>query len=642
MEANLGFSFDDTDFTDFLPEVPEEQFFSRWADFNHHDPGVTTVEALNFSYEDFMYRYNLPIQDLLQGRIKNALSSWGIMKLHPKYAVSEDDYRSVIGVYEAVYNAVAIPVLKANTKVETKKLLCLLNMNVVADSFDDVGYWEKRLLKYRAVGEYFNRQDNCETFVKQKVVAVNINAKVIYHTGKDTVKNRQKLRHALERYLLPILRGVDFRYLEKDGLGIHNLQSCFTSKPHLDSMFIRPVSLSRPSYRRYIIVAELYDVLLNLSFISSIELVEIGLVNRPYKTSVLDCGEFTFTKLNRLNVNTKEVKRGVDTKILEAIEDELSTYSRTDLSPGSFKRLGAFNSIQLSFPPNYEIGVNLANQSSTELGKTSSFRAFLYFMDQVRADTSAQMGNLSKVFTISKRACEVATRNISSSPFYQDLTFNESTVNPLLLAKDINLESEFQEERVNYLLALNGWSLVGNIVSVNTQRIDLLKIKNNFLTLVHYGFKDSMVNYGLNKIFRAVSLTLLQEKLKVVLQTDISNIRILEHCFLQPVWTGNYGLNFELTVFLFPKKKDIYEEEDFGDFEEYTKELVRAFVPSHVIPHICWIGKDRSENKYSLENLEALLVTAYPSNEVFYFDNEITDLQEEAMNTLLNDWICLD
>jgi hypothetical protein len=252
------------------------------------------------------------------------------------------------------------------------------------------------------------------------------------------------------------------------------------------------------------------------------------------------------------------------------------------------------------------------------------------------------MGNLSKVFTISKRECLIATRNVSSYPFYQDLTFDESAINPLLLAKDINLESKFNEERVNYLLALNGWSLVGSIVSMDTQRIDLLKIKNNFLTLVHYGVKNSVVNYGLNKIFRAVSLTLLQEKLKIVLQTDISNVRILEHCFLQPVWTTSNGLNFELTVFLFPKNNNLYEEEDFGEFEEYTKELVRAFVPSHIIPHICWIGKDGSENNYSLENLEVLLVAAFPPNEVFYFDSDITDSQEEAMTTLLNDWICLD
>ncbi len=650
MEAKLGFSFDDKDFTDFLPEIPEKQFYSRWADFNHHDPGVTTVEALNFSYEDFIYRYNLPIQDLLQGKIKNALSSWGVMQLHPQYAISENDYRSILGIYETIRNVVVLPTINENTFYKNNQLACLLNVNVAADSFKDIGYWQNKLLKYRSLGEYYNRQKGHSSFIKQQVTLVNINANVTFYTDKDTVANRQKLRYTLENYLLPNLKGIDYRYLNDYDIEMDKLQVFFSSREtYSEPLFILPEILNEPCYRRYIVVAELFEELLSLPFINSVELIEIGLIGRPYKTSVLDCGTFTFTKLKTLTVNDKEVKKGVNSHLLENLEYKLSKNDNTASFSGVYKNLGAFNSVQLSYPPNYEIGINLANQSEKVLKTTSSFRAFLYFMDQIRADVSAQIGNLSEVFAINKHACDVATKEINNTPFYQDLTFNELNANDKNSESTIineerksfeDINDVFDEQRFNYLLALNGWSLEDEIITVNRKDMDLLKIKKDFLFFVHYGIKKRLINKRLNKIFRAVSLIMLQQKIKIVLQTDIADVRILEHCFLQPVWKYDTGLNFEITIFLFPKDKQLYKKQSFIRLENYAKKLIRAFTPVQIIPNIRWQQAKESDGEFTIKQLETLLIDAYPPKEYFYFDTEITESQKKAMEILMNKWVC--
>ena len=36
-----------------------------WTDYNEHDPGITTLEALMYALLDLGYRVNWPIEDLL-------------------------------------------------------------------------------------------------------------------------------------------------------------------------------------------------------------------------------------------------------------------------------------------------------------------------------------------------------------------------------------------------------------------------------------------------------------------------------------------------------------------------------------------------------------------------------------------------
>jgi len=116
-------------------------------------------------------------------------------------------------------------------------------------------------------------------------------------------------------------------------------------------------------------------------------------------------------------------------------------------------------------------------------------------------------------------------------------------------------------------------------------------------------------------------------------------VRIIEHCFLQPVWTEANGLNFELSIFLFPKNNALYKSPKFPELEAYTKELIRGLVPAQIIPNIHWIDSRKDTDSFSLTSLETLLKEAYPPKKTFYFDTKITASQEKAMQIVAVDWV---
>lgn len=626
-DVNLAFSFDDEDFMAFLPIVPEVQMRSRWADFNIHDPGVTTYEAIQFSLEDFMYKYGFPIVDLLQGPKINAFDYWGLRDLLTTYAVTENDYRRLLAVFPDVLNVAVKPTLKANIAPNTPELICLLNVDVASyfpDLPSSVSEWENNLIEYRAVGEYFNRQEGCDTFIKNNWILVDIELKLEFvDRGKVTTADFDELRAALKKYLLPELEPIDYRRLSESGMLSSEVHTGPALNDNLQNLVINTSLLEKECYRKFILVSELYDVIEKMKFIKSIE--SIGVKRREdtmYKYDVLDLGEYTFTKLGELIVNGEMTL--VPLIPINRKPNNTPNFINKRTVQGSYRNLGEFYSLQGSFPPNYEMGKYIQNQSDVNKDITASFRAFLYLMDQVRADLGAQMGNFCDVFSIQNTPVSVQEKVISYEPIYANITIpNASETEPR-----INDDRTFKERRVNYLLALNGWG-VESSEGVCRATDEWLKIKNEFLILVNKGLdRDDLINTGLNKLFRSVSLITLQEMLRITLQRYVSHVRILEHQFLQPVWEQERHLNFELTVFLFP-----WDASGWDEHKSVIEPIVKALAPAHVIAQVCW------KNTESVEYLDGLLKTAYPPDEVFYFDNEITAKQRVAMNFLMNDWI---
>jgi hypothetical protein len=107
----------------------------------------------------------------------------------------------------------------------------------------------------------------------------------------------------------------------------------------------------------------------------------------------------------------------------------------------------------------------------------------------------------------------------------------------------------------------------------------------------------------------------------------------LEHCFLQPVATGEVGLNFEATVFLFVKDDSAFLDVNFEKLEKYAVQLVKSFAPAHMMMNLKWrVHSDPAK-------LDALLLDAYPKEDVFYFNEDFSTKQLDAMKTLMNDWV---
>lgn len=649
-ESQLAFSFKDQDFMDFLPESAEVQFRSRWTDFNFHDPGVTAYEAFQYSFEDFFYRYNFPITDILQGPTSNAFDEWSLRDLHTFYAVTENDYRRLLAASKHLYNIAVKPVLNANVQPNTVDLICLLNVDVATEpanlSIHKLTHWELELIYNRAVGEYFNRQEGNPTFIREKMKYVDIRAKVTFVPEGVPIEKNQLLRAALEDFLLPNIDCKDYRYVNKNGKEQRDVRNGPVIGDDVQTGIVEESDLQKPSYRKVIVVSELYEVVEGLPFVQSVESIEIALQDGVYQSSILDLGDSTFTKLKTLELNGHKVLYP-----LRVNKRGLEDYSQPDFTStttvnGKYRHLWFSETLQKSFPANYNIGKNLIDQDQVEVENTASFRGFLYFMDQIRADISAQLGNLWNVFTIQLDQPEILDAQIKDEPYYVGISFDAVQSDHLhysYRSQMETLDAIFEEERLNYLLALNGWGVATDaIIFWNVVGHD--PIKNDFLNLVNREIsKNSPVNKSLNAVFRSKSLVMLQEKLRVLLQYEEAAVRILEHYLLQPVWEDDRQLNFELTVFLFSRETKRYRYDpkselgikarDEKKYYDYVHALVRMLAPAHVVVNVIW------KNEKQVDHFDGLLKTAFPPSEVYYLDEKISPQQRFAMTDLRDKWL---
>jgi hypothetical protein len=639
MEQNLAFSIDDPDFRVFLPQEPEELMKARWTDFNIHDPGVTSLEAIIFAFEDLRYKYDLPIEDILQGPENNALSSWNMRKLFTQYAVSEHDYRRVVCSIRNIRNSVIVPLIRGKTYYNQQETVCLLDVMVTSNvDFNLKNKCQRKLLVNRALGSYFNREQGQKTFLKEQVVGIDVVVELIFKNGQDTVKNNELIRASIENYLMPSLEQVDFRKVKTSDYHITEVMTGPLDDENADSdaVIIETGSLQMTCFRNKIVVGSLYEVVQDLSFVASVISIGVKFADKPgpYENSVLLLGEHTFTRLSNLQVNKTAVTEcGVVSERDDSIK--LPGFISSNVVKGSFKKLGEFNSLQLSFPPNYKLGHYIVPPENKEKDPTSNFRTFLSFMDQVRGDIAAQMGNLAKVFSgfplddaeTGSEDQAIATKNLNTSNFYKDL----GIPNPIgMTEEDTDI---FLEDRLNYLLALNGWSIVLEIPYLASYQ-NLIQIKQQYLDLLMERVKcDKHYNQELNRIFRATALVLLQKKIGIVLSTDVCEVRILEHCFLQPVATEELSLNFEATFFLFVSCDTIFDDDNFDLLDTYAKALITSFSPAHMVSHIVW------RQKCEIEKFDEELGQAYPKEEIFYFNEQLSTGQLEAMKRLLHEWV---
>jgi hypothetical protein len=647
-ESQLAFSFNDQDFMDFLPATDEEQFRSRWSDFNFHDPGVTAYEALQYSFEDFFYRYNFPITDLLQGPKTNAFDDWSLRELHTFYAVTENDYRRLLASSEYLYNIAVKPVLKANTPPGTVELICLLNVDVatapVILPICIQKNWEDDLIYNRALGEYFNRQIGCQTFICENMKYVDVQARVTFVPEGVPIEKNQLLRAALEDYLLPILESMDYRYVTKNGKEQREAHNGPLIRDDYQNNVIEEEELTKPSFRKLIIVSELYAVLEGLDFVQSVESIEIALEDGVYQSSILDLGEYTFTQLRTLNLNGRIVLYPLRVNVRKSADSNQSNFETSEMFTGKFRHLGYSQTLQDSFPANYKMGKNLISQDLIDLEETASFRAYLYLMDQIRADLTAQMGNLWDIFTVQPTQPDIEEDNtLRDHVVYTGIKFDPVPPNGGYRARIQTLDYVFDEERLNYLLALNGWGVATDaIIFWNVTGYD--QIKNDFLNLVNSEISiNTPVNKELNPVFRSKSLVMLQEKLRVLLQNEEANIRILEHFMLQPVWQEERGLNFEISILLFSRDVKRYPEgtelghethsQEAGKYKAYVHGVIRMLAPAHLVTHIVW------KNEKQLDHFDGLLKTAFPPNDVYYLNQAITPQQRFAMTDLRDNWL---
>ena len=92
-----------------------------WTDYNTHDPGVTTLEALCYAITDLSYRCNFDIQDILasdpDNRIGNSPDFFEAHQILPNHPLTIFDFRKILIDLPFIRNAWLEPAEKSELTV---------------------------------------------------------------------------------------------------------------------------------------------------------------------------------------------------------------------------------------------------------------------------------------------------------------------------------------------------------------------------------------------------------------------------------------------------------------------------------------------------------------------------------------------
>ena len=94
---------------------------SIWTDYNTHDPGVTTLEALCYAITDLSYRCNFNIEDILasnpENRIGNSPDFFEAQQILPNHPLTIFDFRKILIDLPIIRNAWLEPAEKGELPI---------------------------------------------------------------------------------------------------------------------------------------------------------------------------------------------------------------------------------------------------------------------------------------------------------------------------------------------------------------------------------------------------------------------------------------------------------------------------------------------------------------------------------------------
>ena len=178
-----------------------EQFSKDiWTDYNLHDPGITTLEILNYVITDLAYRTSMPIEDIL-ARIsadttKDFFTAREILPCNP---VTFDDLRKKIIDIEGVENAWVLPFSNPAYYVKCNSSSKSIDLN--AESL--TGYEARNI----------NGLYKFNLLLEEDTVLGDLNILSVDWEMRDSTTG---VSEALVRFIFPL--GMEKTYPEKDGV----------------------------------------------------------------------------------------------------------------------------------------------------------------------------------------------------------------------------------------------------------------------------------------------------------------------------------------------------------------------------------------------------------------------------------------
>lgn len=181
-----------------------EQFSKEiWTDYNVHDPGITTMEILDYVITDLSYRTSLPVEDILAristDQTKDFFTAREILPCNP---VTFDDLRKKIIDVEGVENAWIVPYTDTPCASPVTKPAYYIKCNTILKTIDLNADFQAGFEARNINGLYqFN------LLLEEDAVLGDLNILSVDWEMGDNVRG---VRKALVRFIFPLTMGKNY------------------------------------------------------------------------------------------------------------------------------------------------------------------------------------------------------------------------------------------------------------------------------------------------------------------------------------------------------------------------------------------------------------------------------------------------
>jgi len=443
-------SLDDLDF-DFLRTQGvayiEALGSTLWTDYNSHDPGITTLEALCYAITDLGARMALPMETLLAEESnfdylkEQFLTAEGALPIKP---VTAQDYRKLFIDLDGIKNAW----LRKHEKtvyIDCKEdklsyqpfgidpsdqhefiLNGLYDILIEIDPLDEEVFdtapkvtAELKRLKKLVRETYHAHRNLCEDLidieeVEEFPVAVCAHIELLPDADEELV--HALILRAIENYLSPSLRFYSLKEMLEKGYATDKI----FNGPLLENGFLDTKELQASELVKEVRLSDLIQIIQKIEGVDVIRDITINLcdgstsedlewnicVTENMKPVLCDKSAFSYFK-GYLPLNLNQDAVDLHLEELEATDDEAaslvaSTSKELELPSGIYLDMGAYSTVQNDLPEVYGIGqLGVKPRATTaETSQAKQLKAYLLFFDQILASYFAHLQKVNEILSI--------------------------------------------------------------------------------------------------------------------------------------------------------------------------------------------------------------------------------------------------
>ena len=403
-----------------------------WTDYNEHDPGITTLEALMYALLDLGYRVNWPIEDLLAQKTgapeTDFLTPAQVLGSNP---FTINDYRKKLMDLKEVRNAWLKPSSTTINGVYETQLELESDPSDFATDEDWKKYRDAAIASVKSTLQ--SHRNLCEDFLEPVVMSKQpwfVTADIELEPGSTPPEVYGALIKTLYTFFSPVPT-------------YYTLPQLLANNVPLDQVFAGRPYDRRPSFgflldselpdlpgdgTRKIYASDVLNVLLDVTGIDAVQQLNVGVVSSGAKTKktgfgtilwslplaaetlpVLSVAECRF----RWFLNGQQLSWSPSTSAVQL--QKTLAYSGKVLYPfgsseldgtvptGTYLNgLGTYYSIQKDFPEVYGIGTGglPASAPIPRQAQAMQFKGYLLFFEQLMADFLARLANVRSLLSM--------------------------------------------------------------------------------------------------------------------------------------------------------------------------------------------------------------------------------------------------